>query len=381
MKYKIFLNEPSIAKNEVKYLKECVKKKQISVGSFLSKFEKKICSITKSKYSTVVCSGSSALHIALIANNIKKNEIVIAPSFTFVSTINAINNINAKPWFLDISLKDLNLDLDLLEKTLKKDTYIKKGFTFHKKTKSKVSAIIVVYSFGLMLDMTRLLSIVKKYNLKLIADAACAIGSSYHGKNIGEFRNITSIVSFNGNKIVTTGAGGALLSNNKKIIDLAKYYSSNARAKSSYEYNDFGFNYRMANINAAVGLAQLEKIDKFMKKKKFIYDFYKKNLKIKKNFRFFPSNLNCKSTHWFSGVIFDNNKVLQEYIKIFLRKKIEAKVFWKPLHLQKIYKKSLKTNMKNTNYVWDKIFTLPSGTSLSFSTVKRISRYFNNIKK
>ena len=91
--------------------------------------------------------------------------------------------------------------------------------------------------------------------------------------------------------------------------------------------------------------------------------------------------MNCKSTHWFSGVIFDNNKVLQEYIKIFLRKKIEAKVFWKPLHLQKIYKKSLKTNMKNTNYVWDKIFTLPSGTSLSFSTVKRISRYFNNIKK
>ncbi len=379
MKYQIFLNEPSIAKNEVKYLNECIKKKQISVGSFLNKFEKKICSITKSKYSTVVSSGSSALHVALIANNIKSNEIVIAPSFTFVATINAINNINARPWFVDISLKDLNLDLDLLEKTLKKDTFFREGFTFHKKTKAKVSAIIVVYSFGLMLDMTRLFSIVKKYNLKLIADAACAIGSSYLKKNIGEFKNLTSIVSFNGNKIATTGAGGAVLSNNKKTIALVKYYSSNARAKSSYEYNDFGFNYRMANINAAVGLAQLENINNLMKKKRFIYDFYKKNLSIKKNFRFFPSNTKCQSTHWFSGVIFDDNKVLQKYIKIFLKKKIEAKVFWKPLHLQKIYKKSLKTNMKNTNYIWDKILTLPSGTSLNLSTIKKISKLFNKI--
>lgn len=374
------MSEPNLIGNEKKYLSECVKTNWISSqGKFLNKFRNKISKITKSKDTVLTSSGSSALHASLLALGVKKDEIVIAPSFTFVATINSISLVGAKPWLFDVDLIDLNIDLNLLEKELEENCKINsKGQCIHLKKNKKVSAIMVVYSFGLIANIIKLKKISKKFKIPVIADAACSLGSKYNNKAIGEIGIDISTISFNGNKAMTCGSGGAIISNNSEYLKKAHYYCSNAREKYEYTYNDIGFNYRMNNLQAAVGLAQIENINFFINKKNKIKNFYKKNIKLEnKNISFLPEKKNFLSTCWFSGLLFNNSIRANRFRKFLEKNNIESRKFWKPMHLQKPYSKVLKTKMTNSNKIWEKIITLPSGTNLSVKKLEYIAKVSN----
>ena len=369
---KIFMSEPNLKGNEKKYLTNCIKSNFVSShGIYLKKFENKIKQYTKSNGAVLTSSGSAALHLALLSLGVKKDEVVIAPSFTFAATINAITLTGAEPWLFDIDLNDWNLNLDQLDNEIKlKTKKDSSGRTVLKKNNKKISALVIVYSFGLLPDMKLLKKILNKHKIPIIADAACSLGAKMNNKPIGKVGADISIISFNGNKTITTGGGGALISNNLKLLNRARYFGNNARSNPDYTFNEVGFNYRMNNIQAALGLAQIERINFYLKKKKFINTYYKKKLN-KLNLKFFPEKKNFQSSCWFSGLVVNKNP---DKIRTYLNKmNIESRKFWKPMHLQKPYLKCLKTSMINTNYIWNKIITFPSGTGLTIQNLDKIS--------
>jgi perosamine synthetase len=365
---------PNVSEKEKKNLIKCIKDNYISAGGeFIQKFSKEICRITKSKYCVLTSSGSSALHTALLTIGVKKDDLIIVPSFTFIASVSAIKLAGAEPWFFDISNKDWSIDTELLHNELKKNTYFdKKKILRHKKTKQKITAIMPVYTLGQIANIKEIKKIANKYKLKIIADAACAIGAEQDNKKIGEIGVDISTLSFNGNKTITSGGGGALIFNKKKYENLAKIYSNNGRTGTIYSYSKIGFNYRMNNIQAAIGFAQIKKIKKFIKKKKYIRNYYNDNFKDFKTFiDFFPEKKNYTNSYWLSGLILKKkkSKTLREYL---IRNNIECRQFWQPIDRQKPYLRSLKTNMDVTKELWNKIIILPSSTGITLRELEKV---------
>ena len=226
----ILLHEPNLKGKEKKYLKECINTNWISTsGKFINLFEKKICEYTKSKYAVLVNSGTSALHISLLLSNVKSGDEVIVPTISFIAPINAIKYCKAEPVFMDVD-NHLNLDVEKTILFLKNETFSRNGFTFNKKSKKKISAIIVVHVFGNLINLKPLVKLCKKMKIDLIEDAAESLGSYYtyfkkHAGTIGKF----GCLSFNGNKIITCGGGGAILTQNKILADKARYFVTQAK--------------------------------------------------------------------------------------------------------------------------------------------------------
>ena len=371
---------PYLKGNEKNYLKQCVSKNFVSsAGRFVEQFENKFNNIFKFKYNIAVNSGTSALHVALLAIGIKENDLVITQSYTFAATANAIVYCKAKPWFFDISEKSLSLDLDQLEKVLKKKTKIKGNQCILKGTDQVVRAILPVFSLGLVPDLDKLIRISKKYKLKILLDAAAGHTALYKSEHISK-RKITACFSFNGNKTFTCGGGGIVATFDKllalKIYNLSKV----AKKKKGYGYDGIGYNYKITNIQAALGLAQLENFKKIINIKKNIFFKYKNNLKKNKKINFY------KKLSWQNGLewvffLKINNKINNKIIFFFKKKGIFLSKFWVPLHTQKPYKSFKKENLNYTNYIWDKILVLPSYPGLIFSDQKKIINTINQFFK
>ena len=367
---------PNLIGKEKKYLNECVESGYIaSAGKFLNKFKKKISKVTKAKYVTLTSSGSTALHASLLSLSIKKDEIILLPSFTFIATVNAIKLTGAEPYFIDIKKDTFNIDEDLIEKEIKNNCFKdKKGQIFLKKNKKKISAIMPVFTFGLPAEMKKIRNICNKYNLKLIIDAACAIGAEYKTLKLGQMGADLTVLSFNSNKIITSGGGGAIISNKKNLHKKTELFCSNFKNyENKYIFNEIGFNYRMNNIQAAIGCAQIENLNFFLKQKKYIRDYYNNDLKeeiSKKKITELPFKNDRKSSNWLSGFLVNKN---YEKIKNYLKSNnIYSEDFWKPCHLQKPYLKSEKSSMRITNEIWKKILILPSSTNLSKKNLDKI---------
>ena len=260
---------PSLAGNEKKYLTQCIADGFVSsVGPFVNQFEEMLKKETESSYALAVSSGTCALHLALITVQVMPGDIVIIPSFTFIATANAVRHCGAIPWIVDVSEKDWNLDGQLLEHILETETFYKDGNLFHKETQRRIAAILPVYTLGLPADMEHIDRLAKKYNLPVVIDAAAAIGATYNHSKIGSQNSNLMIFSFNGNKTVTSGGGGAIISNNQNLMQKARHLCTTARIGSDYDHDAVGYNYRMTNIEAAVGCAQLEQLETFLQKKK-----------------------------------------------------------------------------------------------------------------
>ena len=283
----ISLHQPFFKGNEKKYLLKCLDSTWISTsGSLIKKFEEKIKKFTKTKYSTACINGTSALHICLKICGVKKDDEVIAPSITFIAPINAIKYCNAEPVFMD-SDNFFNIDVDKVINFLNKNTYIKSNHCYNKITKKRISAIIIVHVWGNLVNLDSLILICKKKKIKIIEDASEALGSFYskgkfknkHAGTIGD----VGCLSFNGNKIITSGAGGMILTNKKSLSKNAEYLINQAKDNSKYYiHNEIGYNFRLTNLHSAIGLAQLEKINEILKIKKIFITFTKKNfLKLK----------------------------------------------------------------------------------------------------
>ena len=360
------LHEPIFYGNEKKYLNKCIDTGYVSyVGKFVNLFEKKICNYTKSKHAVALINGTSAIHILLKYLGVDKNDEVLLPSLTFVATANAIKYCNASPNFLDIEEDTLGISPEKLEKYLKKIAVKKKNYSINRYTKKKLKVLIAVHLFGLPCNIHKIKKICSKYKIKVIEDAAEAMGSFYKNKHLGNFSE-AGVISFNGNKTITCGGGAVIISSNKKLIDTIRHLSTTAKVKHPWEYihNDIGFNYRMTNLNAAVGCAQIENITKIISSKRKNLTAYKNIFKKIKDVKIFDEPINSKSNFWLITAMFQKkikNKVLKELNK----QGCNARAIWKPLHTLQMYKKCQKDNLNTSLKIYNSSINLPSSPKIN----------------
>lgn len=362
-----FLHEPSFRGNEWKYIKKTLDDNFVSTaGPFVEKFENKLKKYTKSKYVISASSGTSALHLSLIVNGVKKDDEVLVPTITFAATANAVMYLGANPHFVDSEFETLGIDHKKLDSYLKKITKKKGKYFFNKKTNKRLKAIIPVHVFGNICKIDKLIKIAKKYNLSVIEDATEALGSFYKNKHAGTFGS-TGCLSFNGNKILTTGAGGALLTNNKNLAKKIKHLSTTAKIEHKWEFihNEVGFNYRMPSINAALGLAQLENLKEILISKKKLYLKYYKFLSESKKYTMIKNPPNSSSNNWLN-TLFLKKPSLKLRDKILLmahKKKIFLRPIWRPLHTLNHFRKMPRMNLENSIVIYKSCISLPSSAS------------------
>ncbi len=356
-------NKPVISKNDFKYLKKSISNLEISsYGYFTRLFEKKIQKFTKSKFVLCTNSGTSALHLSLLTLDINKDHEVFLPSFNFVSSANAIRYCGATPHFLDIEPENLSVDPKKMNIYIKRQFFFKKGKLINKKTKKHLKAIILVYAYGHPPKMDELLMICKKYNIKVIEDSAEALGSLYKKKHAGTFGDF-GVLSFNGNKIITTGAGGAILTNSKILYEKVKALATLAKNKSKiYNYTSVGYNYRMASINASLGLSQLKDINRRILKRRKLYENYNKLFSKVSGMILFSEPKNAKSNYWSQLLILKSEyKDKRTNILNKLNKnKIESIQGWNLLNNLNYLKKFPKSDLSNSKKISKTIINLPS---------------------
>ena len=383
---KINLSVPNLIGNEKKYLKSCIDTSMVSsFGKYVNIFEERLKRFTKAKNAICCNSGTSAIHLGLRILDVNPNDEVIVPTMSFIATANAVRYLNASPVFIDCD-DFYNLDIKKTLKFIEDETYFKNGYSFNKITRKKIKALIIVHVFGNAANVQAIIKVCRNRNIKILEDAAGALGTCYNsgrlkGKHVGTLGEV-GCISFNGNKIITAAGGGVLLTNNSKLARKAKYLSTTAiDNKLNYKHDEIGYNFRLSNVHAAIGIAQLEKINIFLKKKNFFNYFYNKNFK-KNNFFIYDQNNN-----WMLSIRLKNqSKNLKNKLLVFLNKNnIEARSIWTPLHMQKKYKKYQKYQLSNSIKLFNSSINIPSSTNLQMVDLKKVikivDKFFKNVQK
>jgi len=364
------LHEPYFCGNEWNYVKKTLDENYVSsIGSFVNKFEDQIKRFTKSKYAIPVVNGTEALHLSLVACGINSNDEVLVPTITFVGTANAVTYSGATPHFVDSELETLGIDPIKLETYLEKITIKKGKFYINKKTKKRIKAIIPVHIFGNICKIDKVLKIAKKYNLLVIEDAAEALGSFFKNKHAGTFGSI-GCFSFNGNKILTTGGGGAIITNNKLLAKKIKHLSTTAKINHRWEYihNEVGYNFRMPNLNAALGSAQIENLNKFLKSKRKLFLKYCNEFSKINDVRLIKNPQFSKSNNWLNTIFIKNSSIKKrnKVLSLAQKKGIFLRPVWKPLHTLKHLNKMPKMNLDAAKKIYESCINLPSSSSYFF---------------
>lgn len=359
---------PDLTGNERTYLNDCIDTNFVSsVGAYVDRLEKMTADICRSKYAVAVSSGTTGLHLALHGYGVCPGELVIIPSFTFIATANAVRHCGAKPWVTDISPDSWTMDAAQLERELFVKTKRIGSELIHVQSGQRIAAIVPVYTLGNIPDMKRIMKIAGTYRLPVIADAAAAVGAKYRGREIGEISDC-AVLSFNGNKTVTAGGGGAIAGNDEAMMCRLRHLSTTARVNAEYDFDMVGYNYRMTNLQAAVGCAQLERVEKLVEKKRYIRRKYRELLDEVSGISFFPEAEDNTSSCWFSGIVIQNGNLncLREICVRLKNRGIEARTFWKPVHLQKPYSDIVRADSLDvTESIWDKILTLPCSVNIT----------------
>ena len=365
------LHEPYFFGNEWSYVKKTLDESYVSsIGSFVNKFEDQIKTFTKSNYAILVVNGTEALHLSLVACGINSNDEVLVPTITFAGTANAIIYSGATPHFIDSEFETLGVDPYKLEKYLNKITIKKGKFYFNKKTKKRIKAIIPVHIFGNICQIDKILQIAKKYNLAVIEDAAEALGSFYKNKHAGTFGSV-GCFSFNGNKILTTGGGGAIITNNRLLAKKLKHLSTTAKINHRWEYihDAVGYNFRMPNINAALGSAQIENLNKFLRSKRKLFLRYCKEFLNLNEIRLIKNPKFSKSNNWLNTIFIKKSSIKKrnKVLSLAQKNKIFLRPVWKPLHTLKHFKKMPKMNLDAAKKIYESCVNLPSSASYFIS--------------
>lgn len=369
---KIWLSPPHISENEKKYVDEAFEQNWIApVGPHINKFEDELSKVSQGFDVAVLSSGTAAIHLALVLLGVKSDDCVICSSFTFSASVNPIIYLGASPIFIDSEQDTWNMDPFLLEQAIVNQININK----------KPKAIILVHLYGYPSKIEEIISISKKYDIPLVEDAAEALGSKYKNQPLGTFGDI-GIFSFNGNKIITTSSGGAILSKNKEFIKKAKFLATQAREdQPHYEHKEIGYNYRMSNVCAAIGLGQLEVLETRVVKRRYIHDFYKNKLSNIESIKFLNDIDGFYSNRWLTTIVLEeNSEINSEKIRLELQKNnIESRPLWKPMHLQPIFN----TYQALTNGVSEDLFNrglcLPSGSNMSDQDLNRVVDIIKNL--
>ncbi len=356
------LHEPVFAGNEKKYLNECIDSTFVSyIGKFVSEFEHRIQEFTGASYAIATSNGTVALHSALILAGVKENDEVLMPSLTFVATANAVAYCKAHPLFVDNSTKTLGIDVDKLREFLVTNSEIRNdGFCYNKKTGRRIVSVIAVHTFGHPVEMDKLNALAQEFNITVIEDAAESIGSKYRGHHTGTFGKI-GVLSFNGNKTITTGGGGMIITNDEEIAKRARHITTTAKLPHRWEYvhDEIGFNYRMSNINAAIGVAQMEVLESVIKSKRELAEQYKEFFE-STGLDFYTEPEDCYSNYWLNVIFMKDREDRDEFLKFSNDAGVMTRPSWTLLNKLRMYSECEKMDLEGANWLEDRIVSLPS---------------------
>lgn len=378
------LSTPQIIDKDIENVQKVLKSNWISTSSkWVNKFEKDITKFVKSTYCLALNSGTSAIHLALKIVGVEENDEVLVPTISFVATVNPVLYLKARPVFFDVD-QNYNLKVDDVLTFIKEETFFKNNQTFNKKTKKVIKAIIVVHMWGIACNFKDIQKICKIKNIKIIEDAAEALGS-FVGHSVNNFKHCGTLgdigcFSFNANKIITTGSGGAIVTNNKEYFKKALYLANQAKDDTfNYIHNQCGYNYRMTGINASLGISQLKRIKLKVAKRKKIYETYKKIFTCEKIISINKNENHTKNNYWINVLYFSKanysfiNK-LSNYLKKY---NIETRRIWRPLHLQKYLTTFQKFKIKNSKKLYCNSLCVPSDENLNQEKIKNICTRIN----
>ncbi len=360
------LHAPQFRGNEKKYLNECIDSTFVSsVGKFVDEFEEKIAEYTGSKYAIATSNGTSALHVALLLANVEKNDEVITQPLTFVATCNAINYCGAKPVFVDVDQDTMGLSPFVLQNFLEANTTINNGQCINNSTGKVIKACVPMHTYGNPCRIDEIKDICDQYNIFLIEDAAESLGSLYKNKHTGTFGEI-GVISFNGNKIITAGGGGCIITDNEELAKKAKYLTTTAKIPHKWEFahDQIGYNYRMPNLNAALIVAQLEQLDTFLKNKRVVSEKYKEYFE-DNEIEFVSELKESKSNYWLNSLVFQDVQQRNIFLSETNSNGVMTRPIWTLMNKLSMFKDSQKCDLTNAEWLESRVVNIPSSVTVS----------------
>lgn len=360
------LHEPRFIGNEKKYVADAIDSTFVSsVGAYVNRFEEMMQDITGAKYAIATVNGTAALHMALIVAGVKQGDEVLSQDLTFIATANAISYIGAKPVFLDIDRKTLGLSAEKLEAFLQEFGQRSEGATFNSKTGNRIAACVPMHSFGFPCEIDRIVSICQEWNIPLVEDAAESLGSYYKGKHTGNF-GLLGTFSFNGNKTVTCGGGGAIVTNDERIAKLAKHLTTQAKTPHAWEFNHdyIGYNYRMPNLNAALACAQLEQLNVFVENKRELAENYKSFFEGMEEIEFVAEGKNAKANYWLNSLLLKSKEERDSFLAEANNNGVMSRPAWTLMHKLPMFQDCLWVDLEVSHWVEDRLVNIPSSVRI-----------------
>lgn len=359
----IILHDPRFIGNERKYLMDAMDSNFVSsVGEYVGKFEQAVAEYTGAGYAVAAVNGTSALHIAMLLAGVEKNEEVITQPVSFIATCNAITYTGAHPVFVDVSLKTLGMCPEKLEAFLKEHaTRRPNGRTYNNKTGRRFAAVVPMHTFGHSCEIDRIAEICEWYNIPLVEDAAESIGSYYKGKHTGLFGRLGAL-SFNGNKVITTGGGGMILTDDEELARLAKHITTTAKLPHRWEYrhNYTAYNYRLTNLAAALGCGQIEQLDFFIQEKRKLAEVYRAYFSGRSGVTFFTEPEDCRSNYWLNAVSLENRAMRDEFLQYTNAQGIMTRPIWVLSNKLDMYRGCQCGDLSNAEWLEDRVVNIPS---------------------
>ena len=365
------LSVPHLAGNEWKYVKDCLDTGWVSsVGAYVMQFENMVAEFAGAKYGVACVNGTNAIHIALVLAGVSQGDYVIVPNITFIASANAIKYTGANPILIDVDAQDWQMDLNVLESFLAAKTVVKEGKCYFKADNRCISAILPVHVLGNIGDAERLVQIAEKHKIAVVEDSTEALGSTFNGKHAGTFGRIGTF-SFNGNKIITTGGGGVIVTNNAEIAQKAKHLTTQAKADPfEYYHDEIGYNYRLVNILAAMGVAQMEQLPEFILKKKSIDAAYRAGLAGVGDVEFQKINPEVNHNCWLITIKTSRSKELLAYLN---NLKIQSRPFWIPMNQLPMFKDDIYVqNADVSKAVYENCLSIPSSVGITDSQLNEV---------
>ena len=360
------LSVPVFAGNEKKYLEECIDTTFVSsVGKFVDRFEEEVAKYTGAKKAVVCVSGTNAPHMSLLLSGVERDDEVLTQALTFIATCNALSYIGAHPVFVDVDRSTMGLSPDAVKQWLVKNAEIRNGECFNKNTGRRVKACVPMHTFGHPVRIDELAAVCEEYHIELVEDAAESIGSRYKGKHTGTFGKVGAI-SFNGNKTITTGGGGMMLFNDEELGAYAKHITTQAKIPHRWEFrhDHIGYNYRMPNINAALGCAQLENLDKYIASKRETASAYADFFRNIDDIDFFVEPENSFSNYWLNVVILKDKDAQLDFLQQTNDNGVMTRPIWELMNRLPMFEKCENDGLKNTVWFADRVVNIPSSVKI-----------------
>lgn len=360
------LHEPRFLGNEKKYVIDCIDSTFVSsVGKYVDDFEKQIAAYTGAKYAVACVNGTAALHMGMLVAGVKRNDIVITQALSFIATCNAISYIGASPLFVDVDMDTLGLSPEKLE-TYLKEFAVKKsdGYSYHKITDQKIAACVPMHTYGHPGRIDELAAICNEYNIPLVEDAAESIGSFYKNKHTGTF-GLVGTFSFNGNKTITCGGGGAIITDDEALAKKAKHLTTQAKVPHRWEFvhDEIAYNYRMPNINAALMCAQLEQLDTFLNNKRELAEIYI-NYFEGTEIEFVKEPKDSSSNYWLCAILLKDKKEQQEFLQITNDNGVMTRPIWRLMNKLEMFKDAMRGELSNSEELENRLVNIPSSVRI-----------------